>query len=274
MIEKYAQVIIDNKASSTDKPYTYLIEPEMVESIEEGMRVLVPFGRGNRVIKGIVINIHNDYEKNYKLKKIIDIIDDKPLISKNMIDLSLWMSKEYLSPYMDAFQTVLPPGDFKEVKTNIFLKDVEPKNYDNLNPLEKDIVKLIKDEEGQIELEVLKKLIHNKISNKNIRNLEEKGIIETVLNVQTSIEKKYQKYAIIKDKSISYEDMISIIGKRSYKQLEIAKYLWTIDDISVKDLMSKTNSSLSTVKSLEKKGVIEIFNKEIYRTPIRDDIMP
>lgn len=174
MNKKYAQVVIDNKASSTDKPYTYLIDSNMLDSVEEGMRVLVPFGRGNKVIKGIVINVQEDYEKKYQLKKIIDIIDDKPLISKDLIDLSIWMSKEYLSPYIDALQTVLPPGDFKEVKTNIILKELDSKVYVDLNPLEKNIVDLIKEKGGKIELEFLKGLIKNKVTNKVIRELEKK----------------------------------------------------------------------------------------------------
>lgn len=274
MNKKYAQVVIDNKASSTDKPYTYLIDSNMLDSVEEGMRVLVPFGRGNKVIKGIVINVQEDYEKKYQLKKIIDIIDDKPLISKDLIDLSIWMSKEYLSPYIDALQTVLPPGDFKEVKTNIILKELDSKVYVDLNPLEKNIVDLIKEKGGKIELEFLKGLIKNKVTNKVIRELEKKGIIETSLEIQTSIEKKYEKFAFIKDSSISYEEMLNIIGKRSYKQLEIAKYLWTKDEISIKELMTRTDSSLSTIKALERKGIIGIFEKEVYRTPIKKDIKP
>lgn len=94
------------------------------------------------------------------------------------------------------------------------------------------------------------------------------------MEIQTSIEKKYEKFAFIKDSSISYEEMLNIIGKRSYKQLEIAKYLWTRDEISIKELMTRTDSSLSTIKALERKGIIGIFEKEVYRTPIKKDIKP
>ena len=108
MDRKYAQVIIDSKSSSTDRPYTYIIEPHMVEDIQVGMRVLVPFGRGNRVIKGLVIDIKDSVESNYQLKSIIDTIDGKPLVSKDMLELSFWMAKQYLCSYTDALKTVLP----------------------------------------------------------------------------------------------------------------------------------------------------------------------
>ena len=275
MNKKYAQVIIDNRASSTDKPYTYNIKPDMVDIIEEGMRVLVPFGRGNRVIKGIVIKIENHYEKDYKLKSIIDVIDDKPLISKDMIELSLWMSKHYLSPYLEAFQTVLPPGNFKEVKTYVFLKE---NNYlifkENLSSLEKDILNLLINKESKIELENIKDIFKNKSINKAINSLNTKGLIDTALEVETSVEKKYERYISLVDKSTSYSDMVDIIGSRSYKQLEIGKFLLSIDEISLKELMEKTNSSLSTIRALEDKNIINFFEKEVYRTPIKNDIKP
>jgi primosomal protein N' (replication factor Y) len=275
MNRKYAQVIIDNKGANTDKPYTYIIEPEMVEDLEEGMRVLVPFGRGNRVIKGIVIKIQNDYENHHKLKGIIDVIDDKPLISKDMIELSLWMSEYYLSPYLEAFQTVLPPGDFKEVKTYISFKKNNIRAYDeSLSELEENILQLIKEKDYEIELESIKKSIKNKSVNKAINILEQKGLVETTLEIQTSIEKNFEKYVSIKDKSIEYNNMFNIIGKRAYKQLEIAKFLMAIDDISLKKLMEETNTSLSTIKALEEKGIIKIFKREVYRNPIKENIKP
>ena len=275
MNRKYAQVIVENKAASTDKPYIYIIEPDMIYEIEEGMRVLVPFGQGNRIIKGIVIKIQDHYERSYQLKSIIDVIDDKPLISKDMINLSLWMSEHYLSPYLDAFQTVLPPGDFKEVKTYVVL------NENNLNcfkgeltPLGKNIIQLIIEKDGRVDLEIIKKNMENKNVNKTINMLEKKGLIETTLKVQTSIEKNYEKYVSLIDKSMDYDSIFNIIGKRSYKQMEIAKFLMNIDKISLKELMLKTNSSLSTVKALEGKNIIKIFKKEVYRDPISKNIKP
>ena len=110
MDKKYAEVIIDNKSSNTDRPFTYIIEPHMVDDVQVGMRVLVPFGRGNKVIKGLVIDICDYAERDYELKSIIDVIDGKPLVSKEMIQLSFWMAKQYMCSYLDALKTVLPPG--------------------------------------------------------------------------------------------------------------------------------------------------------------------
>ena len=274
MDKKYAQVIIDNKASSTDRPYTYLIEPEMADIIQEGMRVLVPFGIGNRKIIGIIIRIDNYYEGNFKLKNIIDIIDDKPLISKDLIELSMWMSKEYLSTYLDAFQRVLPPGDFKEVKTYISLEEGLSVSKSELNPLEKNIIDLISNKENRVELKTIKDFIDNRDVLKTINRLEKAGTVKTSLEVETTIEKKYEKYVSLVDEFSSHEDIVEKVGKRSYKQIEIVEYLLGLEPLPLKKLMKSTNSSLSTIKAVEKKGIIEIFNQEIYRNPIKDNIKP
>ncbi|NLY77341.1 MAG: primosomal protein N' [Tissierellia bacterium] len=271
MDRKYAQVIIDSKSSSTDRPYTYIIEPHMVEDIQVGMRVLVPFGRGNRVIKGLVIDIKDSVESNYQLKSIIDTIDGKPLVSKDMLELSFWMAKQYLCSYTDALKTVLPPGDFKEVITYV-IKLNNPLPDRGLTCSEKDILELIDEHKGKIELEIIKSTLNNRSVNKDIKKLEDLGLVKSQFEIKTSIEKKYEKYISLRDRTISGDQLLDLVGERSYKQLEIGKYLLTIDEISLRELMNTTNCSLSTVKALERKGIINIYDREIYRNPINKDI--
>ena len=273
MDKKYAKVIIDNRAHNTDKPYTYLIKPEMVDIIQKGMRVLVPFGMGNRKIIGIIIEICDDYEEKYKLKEIIDIVDDKALITEDLLDLSLWMSKEYLSPYLDSLQTVLPPGDFKKVKT--YISAVNHNNYnEKLNSLEKGIMDFVLNHGNTVDLDLIKENFKDNNLLKTIRKLEKVNLISSNLKIETTIEKKYEKYVSLIDKNLSYEEMVKAIGKRSYKQIEVVEYLKEKKTLPLKNLMQSTNTSLSTIKSVEKKGLIEIFEKEIFREPIDTDIKP
>ena len=274
MNEKYAKVIINNRGHSTDKPYTYLIKPEMVDIIEIGMRVLVPFGMGNRKIIGIVIEICHSYEGNYKLKNIIDILDDKPLISKDLIDLSMWMSEEYLSPYLDSLQTVLPPGNFKEVKSYISIGEEYGYYKGQLNSSEKEIINFILNQDKEVDLDLIRENFSDNNLIKTIKNLENLNLINSSLKVETSIEKKYEKYISLVNEDLDYEEIVKILGKRSYKQIEIVDYLIGLEPIPLKTLMKTTKASLSTIKAVEKKGLIEVFEKETYREPIKNHIKP
>lgn len=271
MDRKYAQVIIDNKSSNTDRPYTYIIEPHMADDIQVGMRVLVPFGKGNRVIKGLVVDIIDFAENDYQLKSIIDVIDGKPLVSKDMIELSFWMAKQYMCSYLDALKTVLPPGDFKDVKTYI-IRINKPFLDCNITSTEKEILNIIDVHNGKVELERIKNILNTKNINKSLKKLENMGYITSQFEIKTTVEKKYEKYVSLKDRTLTKERLIDVVGKRSYKQLEIAEFLLSIDEIPLKELMDKTNSSLSTVKALEKNNIINIYDREVYRNPIKRDI--
>lgn len=139
---KYAQIIVNNRANQVDKPFTYIVEGTLVDMVKEGMRVVIPFGRGNKLIQGIVIGFVDSYDQKYELKKVVDVIDDKPLISKRLIDLSIWMKEFYLSSYLDAFQPVFPPGDIKEVNT--FVEVLDSKNLTDLTEIESKVFLYLK----------------------------------------------------------------------------------------------------------------------------------
>ena len=52
-----AQIIVDVPLMQTDRPYSYLVPESMQEQIAIGVRVHVPFGKGNRLLQGFVIGI-------------------------------------------------------------------------------------------------------------------------------------------------------------------------------------------------------------------------
>lgn len=62
----------------TDQPYSYKVPEEFVEMLEVGMRVHVPFGKGNRLIQGIVLDLEfqsDEEEADQDLKEIAEVLD-------------------------------------------------------------------------------------------------------------------------------------------------------------------------------------------------------
>ena len=53
---QYADVIVDITSERLDRPFSYRI-PEMMEDVRPGMVVMVPFGKGDRLIRGYVVGI-------------------------------------------------------------------------------------------------------------------------------------------------------------------------------------------------------------------------
>lgn len=258
---KYAEIIVDNRASQVDRPFTYSAG-KFSHLIREGMRVIVPFGKGNKAIKGFVLRISEDKIEDYQTKEIIDLLDDKPIISKTLIDLGLWMRDKYLCSYMDSLQTILPPGDYKEINTFIEIRETEERI--NLNYDENKIIDYIKDQ--TILLRDLKRDLKIADINSILTSMEQKNLISTFIDIKTTITKKYEKWIKVNH---HISDHISLIGNRAKKQQAIFQYILEKGDVSVKNLMEETNSSLSSIKSLEDKELVIIYEKEITRSPVK-----
>ncbi len=264
---KYAHVIIDNKSLATNRLYTYKINKDLLDNIQVGMRVIIPFGKGNKNIKALVVNIFDEFKGNYKLKEIIDILDDRPIISKDMIELSKWISKTYLSSYLDALNLVLPPGNFKEIETYVSLLK-KPGDF-----LDKDINKILSylSTKEKIKLSELKKELKIKNINELLKSLKDQDFIDISIEVETSIKRKKEKRIKIKE-NLKFENAIKKINKIAVKQIEVLKYIYEIKDISFKALLKNLNVSNGPVDELEKKGLIDTYYKEIDRMNINEDI--
>lgn len=88
-----------------DKPYDYLI-PQGTD-IAVGMRVLAPFGRGNRVSEGVVLALGQGVPDK-PIKPIRSVVDREPVITDREIRLALWMRERYFCTFYDAIRTILP----------------------------------------------------------------------------------------------------------------------------------------------------------------------
>ena len=75
---------------SIDKPYDYLVPPELLETAVPGVRVTVPFGRGNRTSEGIIL-ARTPGEKMQGLKPLLSVLDREPVLDGDGIALALWL---------------------------------------------------------------------------------------------------------------------------------------------------------------------------------------
>lgn len=265
----YAKIIVDNRSSQVDRLFTYIVDDKFHDIIQVGMRVIVPFGRGDKLIKGIVIYLEDEFKGEYKLKKIVDIIDDKPMVSEKLIKLGLWMKDEYLSSFKDSLQTVLPPGDYKDINIFVELIDV---TYKTESEEEMKIIQYMTSKDRVLLTTMKKDLKINNI-NKYLNSLESLKIIMTTIDIQTRVKKKKEKWIKLDLEKYSLDEILDIIGERASKQLEIAMFLSKTGDSSLNQIIKDLNTSLSTIQALEDKKVAIIYNKEVKRNPFKREIL-
>ena len=90
--------------------FTYSVPERLRERIQFGVRVIVTFGPKKTYV-GIVVRTHdNTPEGGYKIKEIIDIVDDKPMMLDKQMKLWQWIAEYYLAPIGDVYKAAMPSG--------------------------------------------------------------------------------------------------------------------------------------------------------------------
>lgn len=109
MKEQYADIIVDISHEKVDKPFQYRVPPSLSETLEAGMCVMVPFGSGNKLIKGYVTAIGEECKFDPARTKDIAGIADKGVgIEDKMMALAGWMKRNYGATMIQALKTVIP----------------------------------------------------------------------------------------------------------------------------------------------------------------------
>ena len=92
----YAQVIVDVKAMQTNRPYTYQIPAELKDQIQVGMRVVVPFGKGDRKVQGFVVELSEKatFADQIEPKQIEALMDLTPVLNEEALALADHLARE------------------------------------------------------------------------------------------------------------------------------------------------------------------------------------
>ena len=105
-VGRVARIAVSAATFTIDKPYDYAIADDLQDLAVPGMRVLVPFGRGNRKSEGVILSLTDESLK--KLKHIEKLLDDAPVLSEENLRLALWMSDRFFCTVFDALRAMLP----------------------------------------------------------------------------------------------------------------------------------------------------------------------
>lgn len=104
-----AKVIINISHESVDRPFTYIIPDSLKERVNLGTAVWVPFGAGNTLKKGYVVELTDNTDlAPEKLKAIAEVSDKDISLSDKRIALAAWMKRNYGSTMIAALKTVIP----------------------------------------------------------------------------------------------------------------------------------------------------------------------
>lgn len=208
---RYAEIIISISHKSIDHTFTYAIPSEIDDKIAIGMRVIVPFGKGNKNYEGYVIGILTDTKVSPdKIKSIINQVGSYPVFSKNMIELAKWMKDKYYTTLTSCLQCIMPKITNDKIilyaKINYELENINEilKKTISKNNHQSRILELLLKHES-IEVNEIRIILGITIS--PIKTLEKNNIIEIF-----SLEKKRDIYNIN-----NFEKTFSLVPTKEQK---------------------------------------------------------
>lgn len=117
----YVSVLTQIGAKAVDQRFSYHVPKVLEDNIKVGVRVRVPFG--NMILDGFIVDISDSCSyDNSRLKDIINVIDEKPVLNKEMLLLGRYMSDDLLASLSSCYQVMLPKALKAEIKSNIKIK--------------------------------------------------------------------------------------------------------------------------------------------------------
>ena len=286
--EKYAKVIVKNNTRYTDNLFTYKIPEFLVDGMQIGHRVLVPFGKGNKPIEAYVFSSTDEKEVNINYKEIFDILDEYPIFKEEDINLIKWMRNRYLCTFMDCILLLHPKGykvdSFKEISLSRELENLDIESFytkiDSLNKNRKFVINKIIQNKNKIKVEKLikEKALEENINPKDLKlssnmnnlllKMKEDKLIDINWNYKSQKNEKKICYVSLNINPDDINDYILDNKIRlGQKQKEIIEFLRYNEEIEINDLIKLLNVGKESITSLQNKNLINFQIKDYYRKP-------
>jgi primosomal protein N' (replication factor Y) (superfamily II helicase) len=259
-----ASVFISNSTREFDKEYHYLIPKELEDKVKPGVRVFVPFGKGNIIREAYVVKILNNTEVT-GLKSIKKIIDENPVLSEEMLKLAAWMKYKYICTFSDAIKCMLPPGF--GVKSNKIIKLLEYGGKLNRNA--RKVLDILKDLGDECDFEELKEKADVKNFIKILNKLKDDGLISILEEFTTRVKEKIIRVAYIDKPREEIIDEIESNRIKKIQQIRILEMLLDNEYIAIADIVRFASVSPSVLDTLKKYGYIGFKDIEVYREPVK-----
>ena len=230
-------IILLDTVEQTDRLYSYNLHSHMDELIQIGSRVLVPFGRGNRIREAMVFGMREGSIDGYKF--IHHIFDEGYNLNQEMISLINYLKEYYLSSTSRLIKTMIPSGTKLKIETEYLFKDDLVKDrYDNGELLMDDLI-----ESGDVHLKA------SYSSNNSI---------------------KYKKVIVLKVTKEALKISYDGLRKNAVQQLKLFELFLNSNLLEMS--YDEMNIPLNVIKKFADQGIFEIKLVRNYRQTLDREV--
>ena len=258
-----AKIAVAAANFAIDKPYSYRIPMQL--QLQSGLRVIVPFGKGNRRTEGIVLSVEQGDETG--LKPVDEVLDDTPLLSAAMLRLAAFMRERYFCTFYDAVRAMLPAGLWFQTRESYSL--TEDRSWETAKirqPDAKKLLLLLQELGGQAKGDALRDVISNEEAfEKAIAYLLRKKWITAHTDYRRKTSDKTEKVVTL---AASAEEVMAYAASRpksAAMQRAVLETMCAVGSVAAKELCYFTGASMATVKRLEDLGYLQLTESPVLR---------
>ena len=246
-----------------DKPYSYRIPANL--SVRPGQRVLVPFGRGNKIAEGIVLAVEAGDES--RLKDIRQCLDPEPLLSQTQLRLAAFLRERYFCTFYDAIRAMLPAGLWFQTRKTYFLtQDRSWQEKPSRKETAQKILEFLENLGGQVEESDLRAVVPEEGDlNDALSYLLRKKWIAEQTDFSRKASDKTEKIATLAVSAEEAMEFASRRGKSAIQQKNVLELLCGVGSAAVKEICYFTGAGTATVKRLEKLGYLTLTEQPVLR---------
>jgi primosomal protein N' (replication factor Y) (superfamily II helicase) len=258
---KYAEVVIDSPVRGLDRPFHYLLPERFRKQVEIGSMVVVPVRE--RLMLAYVIDFPTK-SRVEGLKEISSVIDEPPVFDFDGQRLCRWISYRYLSPLSQAIRLLTPPGRRRKVRQMIRLtSDRDIALFRAAGKADVEELVEVLSASGETDTATLERHLCRAGLSERIREACALGIAERRFMLgNPEATRRTRKVVRMAGGGGFPPDGLTT------RQKDIYDYLIERGGVDFQsELLGATGVAHGTLKSLEKKGVVEIVDEEVLRTP-------
>ncbi len=258
-----AKIAVSAANFAIDKPYSYFVPAGF--SVAPGVRVIVPFGRGNRQCEGVILSVEEGPQPG--LKAITQVLDERPLLNDTMLRLAAFLRNRCYCSFYDAVRAMLPAGLWFRATERFGL--TEDRSWQEKALRQKDaaaLLQLLSDCGGSTDGTILRGVVTDEEAfEKAVSYLLSKKWITAHQDFKRKASDKTEKIATL---ASSQEEALAYAANRpkaAAMQRSVLETICSVGSASVKDLCYYTGAKPATVKRLAELGYLKLWDRPVLR---------
>lgn len=266
----FADILLPLSVKGT---FTYRIQRNMQQHIKVGQRVVVQFGP-KKIYSGLVRALHHNVP-SHTPKYVLDILDEQAVVTPSQFIFWDWISAYYMAEIGEVMSAALPNALKLASETRISLHPDFIPDQDTCSDNEYLIIEALM-LHSCISLEEASKILGYQKIMPLIKGMIEKNIVVLEEELKERVKPKKLSYIRLCEdyhKEEILRELFDTLQKKAFKQVEVLMAYLSMSNHHAEDkkevvrpeLAKKVENGTSAIATLIKKGILEVYEKEVSR---------